>query len=94
MKLEQFLDNPAWVKKMKFLFYVVLVVLVGVDATMHKEHVHFPFEALPGFSALYGLLSTVLIIVVAKGIGHAFLMKPENYYSRSKGEEGGGAHHD
>ena len=94
MKLEQCLENPAWVKKMKLLFYIVLVVLVGVDAAMHKEHVHFAFEALPGFSSLYGLLSTLLIIVVAKGIGHAFLMKPENYYNRSKGEAGGGPHHD
>lgn len=69
-------QNP----KLKKRLYIFLALLVGADFFVHREHATFIWDHIPGFSALHGLISTVIIILVAKGIGHAFLMKKEDYY--------------
>lgn len=81
--------EPRWVMRVEAirasagarrLFYAVLAVLVLIDVFIPKEHALFSWEALPGFSALYGLISCLLIIIVSKWIGHAVLMVREDYY--------------
>ena len=67
-------------RRAKSLFYAVLGLLVGVDFMIHREHAVFLWEAIPGFHAFYGLLSTILIIVLSKAIGRIWLMKREDYY--------------
>jgi hypothetical protein len=61
-------------------FAALLALLVLADLVTPREHLLFEAEAWPGFSALYGLVSCVLIIWVSKLLGHAGLMKPEDYY--------------
>lgn len=80
MKLERYLEDPAQIKKLKRIFYAILGLLVAADVVMHREHVTFLWDALPGFNAFYGLGSAVIIVVVSKFIGHAWLMKREDYY--------------
>lgn len=60
--------------------YLCLALVVIADFFVHREHVIFIWDRIPGFSALYGLVSSIVIIVVSKAIGHAFLMKREDYY--------------
>lgn len=38
------------------------------------------WDRIPGFYAVYGFLGCILIIVVAKGLGKAWLQKREDYY--------------
>lgn len=80
VKLQQVLENPARMKKIKRGFYAALVLLVAGDFLIEREHAHFIWDLIPGFSAFYGFISCVLIIVVSKFIGHAGLMKREDYY--------------
>ena len=79
---------PKWVERVEAirvsatarrLFYAVLAVLVLMDLLVPKGELPW-WEALTGFSAVYGFISCVLIIVVSKLIGHAGLMKSEDYY--------------
>lgn len=72
--------GPEQLEKMKKPLYAALAVLVVADFFIHREHASLIWESIPGFNALYGLIATVLIIVVSKFLGHAWLMKPENYY--------------
>ena len=58
----------------------ILALLVLADALATKTYQRFPWDSLPGFGALYGFLSCVLIIVVAKALGKAFLYRREDYY--------------
>ena len=74
------LAEPAKVKKMTKAFYVILALVVVSDFLVHREHAAFPWDHVPGFSALYGLVSSIVIILVSKAIGHAILMKKEDYY--------------
>ena len=62
---------------------VVLALLVVADAVpglVHKEHAHTAAERIPGFWAAFGFVGCVVIIVASKALGHAGLMKREDYY--------------
>lgn len=81
--LEKIIENPEEMKKTKRLFLYFGIFLVVTDAALiflHMTHPHFPWDWVPGFSSLYGFISTYLIIVISKWVGHTFLMKSEDYY--------------
>lgn len=87
--LEKIIENPKEIKKVKKFFIYFGALLVVGDVTLIALyltdtaaliHPYFPWDYVPGFSSLFGFVSTYLIIVISKGIGHAFLMKPEDYY--------------
>lgn len=61
--------------------YVVLALLVVVDATLvDKHHAHTWVEHLPGFWAVFGFVACVLIIILSKWYGHLGIMTREDYY--------------
>lgn len=63
------------------LLYITLAVIVIGDFLAHREHAEFFWDKIPGWSALYGFISCVLIVVVSKFIGHQLgFMKKEDYY--------------
>ncbi len=69
---------------LKRWFYVGLAIVVlaeiVVPLILQRGHPHFPFESLPAWGSLYGLISCIAIIVVSKFIGKAWLMRREDYY--------------
>lgn len=84
MKLVRFID---WILAHRVgvvrAFGVVLALLVVADAIpalVHKEHAHTAAERIPGFWAVFGFLGCVVIILASKALGHAGLMKREDYY--------------
>lgn len=77
--LEKFFEDPDLSKKFKKIFYPFIALLVILDVFLH-DHVTFLWDRIPGFWSVYGFLATVVMIVVSKAIGHAWLMKSEDYY--------------
>jgi len=71
-------DKPQTVKKLLLVFYVFLLGLLMVDFFIHK-HGDFPWEEVPGFFAVYGFLSCVAFIFIAKGI-RMIVKREEDYY--------------
>ncbi len=80
---------PTWVNRVEALrssatarrvLYGMLAVLVVLDIFVPKEHAVVAWEVWPGFSALYGFIACVVIILFSKWIGHAVLMVREAYY--------------
>lgn len=78
------LDEPKNIDK---IFYAVLVVCTLItlpdifamfDILYHK-HLSFKMEEIPGFYGLYGLVSYVGLILIAKQL-RKFLMRDEDYY--------------
>ncbi len=65
---------------MKVLFAIVLGIVLLSDFLVHRHHPSFIWDTIPGFSAVYGFVSCILIVVVSKFIGHRGLMKKEDYY--------------
>ena len=71
-------DRPENVKRLLRGFYIFLVLLLIVDFFIHK-HGYFPVEGYPDFFAVYGFVSCVLLIFIAKVL-RLFLKREENYY--------------
>jgi len=73
---------------MRHLFLMLYVSLaIGVLAGFlvhyfHLVHPHFVWEELPVFSAIYGFVGCVVIIVASKALGHHWLQKDEDYYEK------------
>jgi hypothetical protein len=81
MKLEQYFENPDWLKKAKLIFLILMALLLVADFSIPKEHAVLPGESVPGFYALFGLIATLLIIIVSKLLGFLFVSKEEGFYN-------------
>lgn len=66
-------------KRVKVLV-TILALLVILDVFAPRHHVHFFWDSIPGFSAVFGFIACAILVFFSKGIGHAFLMKREDYY--------------
>lgn len=62
------------------IMYVVLAGLVIADILIPSKYDRFPWESVGGFGALYGFFGCILLIVLAKVLGHVLLYRPEDYY--------------
>lgn len=71
-------DKPENVKRFLGFFYASLVVLLIVDFFIHK-HAEFPWEGAPEFFAVYGFVSCVLLIFIARLL-RIFIKRDENHY--------------
>lgn len=91
MTLARLLD--AMVARRRLLSRVMLAVMAGLviaDFLKTTKYERFPWDGVGGFAAFYGLISCVLIIVISKALGYAFLYRKEGYYSedREDGHDG------
>ena len=70
----------------RLLYGVLILGIVGgffVHLYLHPE-IHFFWERLPVFSAVYGFIGCIVIILGSKAIGHLWLQKEEDYYEKQE----------
>jgi hypothetical protein len=70
-------------KVLKWILYLLMAAAVGFDVLIPRHEAHslfFKIIETPGFWSFFGLVGCVLMIRIAKGISHAWLMKKEDYY--------------
>jgi hypothetical protein len=75
-------DNPKNVKRLLLGFYLSLVLLIGIDILVEllvHKHVDFPWEKAPAFYAVYGFVSCVSLIFIAKFL-RLIVKRGEDYY--------------
>jgi hypothetical protein len=87
------LDQPGNVKKVIRIFFICCGVLALLDLIflfhLQHKHVYFPkFENFPGFFCLYGFGACVLLVLAARQL-RKLLMRPEDYYEKTKNQEPG-----
>ncbi|MGD8709676.1 MAG: hypothetical protein PVF40_04750 [Ectothiorhodospiraceae bacterium] len=77
-------DNRHWlvrpenIRKLWGIFIVILIVTVLAELAVHL-HPHFRIDGWFGFSAAYGFLTCVAMVVFAKLLG-VFLKREDTYY--------------
>ncbi|MDF1700986.1 MAG: hypothetical protein P1V36_07500 [Planctomycetota bacterium] len=71
-------DRPKNVRLLKILAVLSVVVMFGLDFTIHY-HQYLGGENIPGFYTLFGLLASVVLIFVAK-LGGKPLKRKDDYY--------------
>lgn len=82
MDIGKVLENlVANTKTLKRIVYVILALLVVIDFFLPRHHPHFFWDEIPGFSAVYGFISCILIIVISKALGRFWLARSEDYYN-------------
>lgn len=80
-RVVDFFGDEEWARQRRRLFYLALVLIVAADFLVSREHTQYIWERLPGWSAVYGFGSCVLLIFVSKFLGHRIgLMRREDYY--------------
>lgn len=80
-RIVDFFGDEEHARQRRRLFYLVLVLSVIADFLVPREHAEYSWERLPGWSAVYGFVSCVLLIFVSKFLGHqGGLMRREDYY--------------
>lgn len=62
------------------IFYASLVLLLVLDLFVEK-HSLFGFDSAPSFSAAYGFISCVLLVLIAKVL-RLLLMRDEDHYDK------------
>ena len=75
----RWLDDPA--NRDRIFWSVVVAYLLSIVAGFlpYERHPYFPFEQIPAFAALYGLVCCVGLVLVAAWM-RTFLMRGEDYY--------------
>jgi hypothetical protein len=71
-------DNPKNIKRVMYGLYAVCAISFLLDFVIHR-HVDHPFEALPGFYALYGFVACVVLVLAASEM-RKLIMRDEDYY--------------
>jgi hypothetical protein len=80
-RLVDFFGDNEHAAQRRPLFYLVLALAVIADFLVYREHAEYVWDRLPGWSAVYGFVSCVLLIFVSKFLGHqGGLMRREDYY--------------
>ncbi len=74
------LDTPEAHMKMRKIFYVLLAATIIPGFLISWEHVHYSWEKVPVWGAVYGFASCVIIVILSKFYGHHLVMKEEDYY--------------
>ena len=77
---EYLFDKPRNVNRLLGCFFVSLVILLIVEIWTHK-HPHFPWEGAPEFYAVYGFVSCVALIFIAKVL-RFIVRRDEDYYDK------------
>ncbi len=81
-KLVLFIGDPKNSKKVKKIGIAMLIVTFISDFFVHREHAMYIWDRIPGWGALYGFLSCVVIILGSKFYGHQCgIMRDEDYYN-------------
>lgn len=76
-----YIGNPANAATLKKFCYIALALVVVADFLVGRPHAEYFWDKLPGFGAIYGFVSCVVIILVSKFLGHqGGIMHREDYY--------------
>ncbi|TVQ38192.1 MAG: hypothetical protein EA370_06050 [Wenzhouxiangella sp.] len=88
------MDLGYWLEKLvrrgrllSLLMLGLMAILVIIDIIVPPAYTRFPWDGLGGFAAVYGFVSCVVLIAVAKGLGRLFLYQPEDYYPENDSDD-------
>lgn len=78
---DHWLVRPASIRLMWRLLIAVLVFLVALQLVVEVKG-YFLVDGWFGFGAVFGFLSCLAMVLVAKGLG-VLLKRPESYYEEA-----------
>ncbi len=80
-RIVRFFGDAEQAKRRRRLLAATLLAVLVADFFVPREHGDFFWDTIPGWAALFGLVSCVAIIFVSKALGsQGRLMRREDYY--------------
>ncbi|MCK6553194.1 hypothetical protein L6Q96_01210 [Candidatus Binatia bacterium] len=73
------LASPS--RRARWVAAVAGALAVALPVAFHVEQ-HYPWDAIPGFYAIYGALGCAALVAASKWLGKALLQRPEDWYGR------------
>lgn len=71
-------DKPENVKRLRIFFFIAILFVLAAEGLV-EMHGEFMVEYFYGFYAVYGFISYVLLIFIAKVL-RKVIMRKEDYY--------------
>ena len=87
MKIFEYIEKPEKIKRLKIVCLIVLAVVVALDFPIPRDHAAYWWDVMPGFDAVYGLISCLVIIFGSKAIGKLGIVRQENYYQEDEDDD-------
>lgn len=84
-KDDHWLARPETIRLLWRIFIAILVLVVAVQFLSGTDG-HFGIDGWIGFGAVFGFLSCLIMVLVAKGLGYV-LKRPEDYYRKGGGDD-------
>jgi len=72
------LNEPKNIRRLVQALVICCVVLFALDGIIHR-HTSHPWEEMFGFYGVYGFVSCVILVLLAKEL-RKLLMRDEHYY--------------
>jgi hypothetical protein len=74
-------DNPKLKRYLRILFAISALLFVADFVVYHfaDRHAHFSWDSRPGFYAVYGFMSCVVVVYAARLL-RPLVMRDEDYY--------------
>lgn len=85
---KDFLDNPKNVKRIVHALVVSCIILFALDFVLHR-HTQHPWEEAFGFYAIYGFVSCVILVLLAKELRKLIMRSEDFYQQQNKHREDG-----
>lgn len=82
---DHWLVRPATIRKLWWGFSIVLALTVVAQLGIYIKG-YFAVDGWIGFGAVFGFLSCLAMVLVAKAMGYV-LKRDENYYSREQTDD-------
>ena len=67
-------------KTLRYIFFIGIGVSIVIGLFIPHEKVHFWWEKIPAFDAIFGFLGCIVIVLGSKALGHHGIQKDEDYY--------------
>ena len=67
-------------KTLRYIFFIGIGVSIVIGLFIPHEQVHFWWEKIPAFDAIFGFLGCIVIVLGSKALGHHGIQKDEDYY--------------
>ena len=88
-------DRKENTRKVLLVLFVACGLLVLIDVilwlTGYDKKPYLRWEKWPGFSAAFGFVSCVLLVLISKYVLRPLVMRDEDYYDNGSDEGGGDA---
>ncbi|MDL2410051.1 hypothetical protein PY650_31435 [Rhizobium calliandrae] len=79
--LIHFFGDEEYARPRRRIFYLVLILIVVADFFVSRDSAEYLWDRVPGWSAVYGFVSCIILIFVSKFLGRRVgLMRREDYY--------------